>query len=459
MIMSDTDSAGVKRYIRLGQEYMAKRKAYREKVRKLRFDTIAVHGMYSVEEAFAQGQGGIIEPMFPSTSQAYRDSDELEAGLSYRIPTWCYSRIHNPTVFYLEETLSLLEAYGCLFDASAFCTASGMAAIRQAVEPLLAPNETHEQEINFVASAQVYGGTFQLFNVRMKERGAKVRWIARPWETREWEKLVDKQTRFLYTEMPSNPQQACSDLQALAELAHRFQIPLIVDSTVATPVLLRPLQHGADIVVQSLTKTIGSGGAAIGGAVIARQELVSRHLSAEARADYAVWLKLWPGRDSGACLSPYSAFYFLNEVRTLRIKVEWFSQNTLAVADFLARHPKVETVDYLGLKNHKQHGLASRYLRMVDTERPVFGHLLSFTVKGSAQDTRRFFDRLQMIFRATDLGRIKSVATIPAISTHQQQGEEGRRLAGIPATMVRLCVGGEHPDDIIKDLDQALNII
>ncbi len=454
--MSNSDSAGVKRYIKKGQEAMARRKAYREQVRKMRFDTIAVHGMYSVEEAFAQGQGGIIEPLFPSTSQAYRDSDEMEAGLSYRIPTWCYSRIHNPTIYFLEETLSLLEAYGCPFDASAFCTSSGMAAIKQAVEPLLALDEASREEINFVSSAQVYGGTFQLFNVRMKERGAHVRWVSQPWHIEEWEKLVDTQTRFLYTEMPSNPQQACSDLQALAKLAHAFNIPLIVDSTIATPALLRPLAHGADIVVQSLTKTIGSSGAAIGGAVIARHDLTSRHLAAEARADYAVWLKLWPARDSGPCMSPYSAFYLLNDLRTLRIKVEWFSQNTVAVADFLAGHRRVEKVDYLGLKSHPLHELASRYMRMVDSDRPLFGHLLSFTIKGSAGDARRFFDKLQRIYRATDLGRIKSVATIPAISTHQQQGDEGRRLAGIPATMVRLCVGGEHPDDIIKDLDQAL---
>jgi O-acetylhomoserine/O-acetylserine sulfhydrylase-like pyridoxal-dependent enzyme len=418
-----------------------------------------VHGMYSVEEAFAQGQGGVIEPLFPSTSQGYRDSDEMEAGLSYQIPTWCYSRIHNPTIFYLEETISLLEAYGCPYDASAFCTSSGMAAIKQAVEPLLVLNEGHTEEVNFVSSAQVYGGTFQLFNVRLKERGAKVRWVSHPWEIEQWEKLIDSHTRFIYTEMPSNPQLACSDLEALAKLAHSFGIPLIVDSTIATPALLRPLAHGADIVVQSLTKTIGSSGAAIGGAVIARHDLTSRNLAAEAKADYAVWLKLWPARDSGPCMSPYSAFFFLNDLRTLRIKVEWFSQNTMAVAEFLALHPKVEKVDYLGLPNHPLHALAVRYLRMVDSDRPQFGHLMSFNIKGSAQDTRLFFDNLQRIFRATDLGRIKSVATIPAISTHQQQGDEGRRLAEIPANMVRLCVGGEHHDDIIKDLDQALHKI
>jgi O-acetylhomoserine/O-acetylserine sulfhydrylase-like pyridoxal-dependent enzyme len=457
--MSDSASPGVERYVKIGQEYLAQRSELRAAMRRARFDTIAVHGMYSVEEAFRSGQGGIIEPIFPSTSQGYRDSDEMEAGLSYRIPTWCYSRIINPTNSYLEDTLSLLEAYGCPFDASAFCTSSGMAAIKQAVEPLLVLPEKGGEEVNFVSSAQVYGGTFQLFNVRLKERGAMVRWVAKPWENEEWEKLVDERTRFLYTEMPSNPQQACSDLQALARLAKRFQIPLIVDSTIATPALMRPLAHGADVVVHSLTKTIGSGGASLGGAIIARHAITSRHLAAEATADYATWLKLWPGRDSGPCMSPYSAFFFLNELRTLRLKVEKFSENTVAVAEFLAGHPRIETVDYLGLKGHRLHALAARYMHLADSDRPMFGHLMSFTIQGHAADARRFFDALQRIFRATDLGRIKSVATIPAISTHSQQGEEGRRLAGIPPTMVRLCVGGEHPDDIIADLDQALKKI
>lgn len=454
--MNEKPSAGVERHVRLGQEYLARRQELRQAMRRARFDTIAVHGMYSVEEAFRQGQGGIIEPIFPSTSQAYRDSDEMEAGLAYRIPTWCYSRIINPTNNYLEDTLSLLEAYGCPFDASAFCTSSGMAAIKQTVEPLLALPEGGGEEVNFVSSAQVYGGTFQLFSVRLRERRAMVRWVSRPWENGEWEKLVDERTRFLYTEMPSNPQQACSDLEALAKLAHRFQVPLIVDSTIATPALMRPLLHGADVVVHSLTKTIGSGGASLGGAIIARHGLVSRHLADEAKADYATWLKLWPGRDSGPCLSPYSSFFFLNDLRTLRIKVKHFSESTMAVARYLAGHAKVESVDYLGLANHPLHALAARYMRLVDSDQPLFGHLMSFTIRGGAADARGFFDRLQRIFRATDLGRIKSVATIPAISTHSQQGEEGRRLAGIPPTMVRLCVGGEHPDDIISDLEQAL---
>jgi O-acetylhomoserine/O-acetylserine sulfhydrylase-like pyridoxal-dependent enzyme len=219
---------------------------------------------------------------------------------------------------------------------------------------------------------------------------------------------------------------------------------------------MRPLQHGADVVVHSLTKTIGAGGFTIGGAVIARHGLTSRHLPDEVRADYATWLKLWPFRDSGPCMSPHSAFFLLNELRTLRIKVERMSANTMEVARYLASHPKVEEVDYLGLPGHPLHPCASRYLRMVDSDEPTFGHLMSFTIKGSAAETRTFFDALKRIYRATDLGRIKSVATIPAISTHCQQGEEGRRLAGILPTMVRLCVGAEHPADVIADLDQAL---
>jgi len=452
-------SEGLKRYIEEANEYLEKRKIQRDKVRRMKFDTIAVHGMYSVEEALDKGQGGVIEPIFPSTSQAYRDSDEMEAALAYLIPTWCYSRIHNPTVFYLEETLSLLESYDCSEDASALCTASGMAAIKQAIEPLLAQSEGDGEDINFVSAAQVYGGTFQLFNVRMRERGVFVRWVTEPWKIEEWESRIDSNTRFLYAEMPSNPQQVCVDIRALAELAHSYDIPLIVDSTVATPALLRPLQHGADIVIHSLTKTVGSGGGTIGGVIIARHNIVSKNLSDEAKKDYATWLKLWPFRDSGPCMSPYSAFFLLNELRTLRIKVQWFSYNAMKVAEFLAQHPKIERVDYLGLPQHPLHTLASRYMKLVDSNESAFGHLMSFNIKGSGIDTKKFLDSLKLVFRASDLGRVKSLATIPAISTHQQQGEEGRKLAGIPSNMVRLCVGGEHPDDIIEDLDQALRMI
>ena len=201
------------------------------------------------------------------------------------------------------------------------------------------------------------------------------------------------------------------------------------------------------------------------GAVIARRDLVSSINNPEMKKDFALYVKYLPNRDYGPNLHPMQAILTLNDMRTLRSKMDMLSRNTMKVAEFLHGHPVIDSVQYLGLPNHPLHELASRYMWLVDAEddelyrKPVnrYGHLMSFQVKGGPEAARKVFDGLQRIWRATDLGRIKSVATIPAISTHQQQGEAGRCLANIPPDMVRLCVGGEHPDDIIADLDQALH--
>ncbi len=461
------NSPGVARYVAAAQEMARQRAEDLAAIRACRFDTMAVHGLYTVREALENNQGAIIEPVYLSSSQAYRDSDEMEAALSYQIPTWCYSRIANPSLYYLEQTLALLEAYGTDIETSCCSTSSGMAAIASATEPFLAVDPKHAgRRVNFVSTCQVYGGTFQQFNVRkMQERNIECRWIVNSADLAEWESKIDDDTRFLYGEMPSNPGQAFFDLRAVAEVAHSRGLPLIIDSTVATPALLRPIVHGADIVVQSVTKTMTSSGFGIAGAVIARKNLVSRHASDEAKSDFGTYLKLLPNRDHGPNLSPMNAILSLNDLRTLRSKVDLFSRSTMQVAEFLASHRMVESVQYLGLPDHPLHALASKYLFLVDSEYdaqyrcPVnrYGHLMSFCVKGGAPAARRMFDAMQRIWRATDLGRVKSVATIPAISTHQQQGEEGRSLAGIPGNLVRLCVGAEHPDDIIADLAQALD--
>jgi O-acetylhomoserine/O-acetylserine sulfhydrylase-like pyridoxal-dependent enzyme len=362
--------------------------------------------------------------------------------------------------------MALLEAYGFDGDTSCCSTSSGMAAIMTAVHPFLTHTGNDAfQKRNFVATAQCYGGTFQHFTMRLQhERNIECRWVLDPTDLDEWASKIDENTRFLYGELPSNPQQGFFDIKAVADLAHSHEIPLICDSTVATPALLRPICHGADIVVQSATKTLTTSGFGLCGAVIARKNLVSKFSEDALKEDFALNVKYLTNRDFGPNLHPMQAIMTLNDMRTLRSKVDMMSRSTMQVAQYLERHPKVESVQYLGLPNHPLHDLASRYMWLVDAEhdqqygRPVnrYGHLMSFCVKGGAEDTRKFFDGLQRIWRATDLGRIKSVATIPAISTHQQQGEEGRELAGIPANMVRLCVGGEHPHDIIADLDQAL---
>jgi len=457
----------VQKYVDKAKKKLAERDRYiREEVKKWRFDTIAVHGTYSVQEAIENNHGAIIEPILLSSAQAYRDSDEMEAAQTYQIPTWAYTRIHNPSVGYLEDTLALLEGYGVEGETSCFVTASGMAAISAAVHPLLARLAGKASEpINFVASCHVYGGTFQLFNVRrMQEQGIECRWVADPNNADEWASKIDKHTRFLYGELPSNPGLSFFDLKKIVDVAHQHGIPFIADATVATPALMRPIAHGADIVVHSVTKTMTSGGLTIAGAVISRKNIVSNIANDVMKADFANYCKLWPNRDSGASLSPLHAILTLNEIRTLRTRIDVLSQSAMKVAKYLEKHPAVAKVNYLGLESHALNKVAAKYLWLVDAEhdeqygKPVnrFGHLLSFIPKGGVPAARKVLDGLKRIWRATDLGRIKSIATIPSISTHQQMGEESRSLAAISPDLIRLSVGAEHPDDVINDLDQAL---
>ncbi len=461
--------SGIDHYLKAAERSARWHEEYRKEMKKCRFDTIAVHGIYSMQEALDFNQGSIIEPIYMSTSQGYRDSDEMEAALSYRIPTWCYARIANPSIYYLEGVLALLEGYGADVETSCIVTSSGMSAIQTAVDPFLLPDPNQPQRpINFVATAQVYGGTFQQFAVRKeKERGIIWRKVVNYYDISEWERQIDENTRFLYGELPSNPVQTFFDLQAVINLAHKNGIPMIVDSTVATPALLRPITLGADIVVQSVSKTLGTSGFGIAGAVTSRKNLVSNVDNPEMKADFAIYAKTLPNRDNGPNISPINAILALNDIRTLRSRVDNQSRATLTVAQYLSQHRHIEQVDYLGLQSHPLHGVASSYLWLVDAEhdeqygKPVnrYGHLLSFRVKGGAQAARAVFDTFKRIWRATDLGRIKSVATIPAISTHAQQGDESRKIADIPPNLIRLCVGAEHPDDIINDLDQALAIL
>jgi O-acetylhomoserine/O-acetylserine sulfhydrylase-like pyridoxal-dependent enzyme len=459
---------GVRKYVERAAKLIAEREADLARMKTMKFDTLSVHGLYSMEEALNRNQGALIEPLYLSSSQGYRDADELEAALGYLIPTWCYTRIANPTTYYLEWMLALLEGYRTGSDASCLVTASGMSAIMSAVDPFLVKQKDGPERINFVSSIQVYGGTFQHFSVRKaKERGIECRWVLHPEDMEEWRSKIDEDTRFLYMEAPSNPQQSFCDVKALAGLAHSWGIPVIFDATCATPALMRPIAHGVDVVVHSLTKSITSGGLAIGGALISRKPIVTkvRHDDPRFKESFAEYVKFWPFRDNGPSAAPFNALFALNDLRTLRSKMDLVSRNCQKVAEFLQTHPKVYQVDYLGLPSYHLHAIAKKYMKLVDSgEAPGnevnrYGHLMSFRVDGPPANARKAFDAFKIIYRATDLGRIKSIATIPAISTHFQQGEEARRLADIPPQLIRLCVGGEHPDDIIADLDQALKSI
>ncbi len=456
---------GVEMYVQRGAQMIAAEAAERSRMRQMKFDTIAVRGIYGLQAALAN-QGSLQEPGYFSPAQAFENSDHMEAALAYLMPSWTYSRIANPTVHYLEETLALLESYGLDVEASACATGSGAAAVFMATNPFLTLSEQGQnrpERMNFVACARLYGGSFMLFQQRYGvERGVDVRWVRDPLDLDEWASKIDENTRFVYGEMPSNPGLAVFDIARLAELAHSHEIPLIVDSTVATPALMRPLLHGADIVVHSVSKSMATSGFAIAGALVARHAITSKFGPDELRQNFAAYVKLLPFRDYGPSLSPFNALMTLNDLRTLRLRMDAGSRSAMQVARFLLQHPGVEAVNYPGLESTAEYGVASRYMWLVDAEEdyggPVnrYSTLMGFTVRGGHAAARRVFDRLQLVWRATDLGRIKTIATIPSISTHQQQGEAGRALAALPDNLIRLSIGGEHPADIIADLDQAL---
>lgn len=460
-------SPGVQAYIQRGEAVAASEAARRATMRRKKFDTIAVHGIYDMQAALAN-QGSINEPLSLSPAQHFENSDHLEAALAGLMPAWVYTRISNPTLHYLEETLALLEGYGYAGETSAFVTSSGMSAIFMATSPFLtqtAGARNGTQPPNIVATARCYGGTFMLFSERYgKDHGVDVRWVRDPLNLEEWAARIDADTRFVYAEMPSNPSLSVVDIAALAELAHSHGLPFIIDATVATPALLRPLCHGADIVVHSVSKSMACSGFAIAGALVARHDLTSRVGPDDLRANFALYARMLPGRDYGPALSPVNAMMVLNDLRTLRQRMDAMSRSALLVAEFLAQHPQVEQVAYPGLPGAPGFDLAQRYCWLADSAddygAPVnrYGHLLSFTVRGGAAAARAVYDRLHLVWRATDLGRIKSVATIPAISTHQQQGASGRDLASVPDNLIRLSVGGEHPADVIDDLAQALTL-
>jgi O-acetylhomoserine/O-acetylserine sulfhydrylase-like pyridoxal-dependent enzyme len=462
--MSSQPSAGVRKYIAEAEKMLAIRRQEWLAAKKLRFDTLAVHGLYTAREAIERNQGAIIEPIYASSGQAYRDSDEMEAAQAGLIPTWAYVRIHNPTLGYLEDTLALLESYGLDGDFGATVYSSGMACIENVTDTLLV--KKGNDPINFVATCRIYGGSYQQFNVRkMQERGIEVRWIVDSMNMDEWKSKIDRNTRFLYGELPSNPGLAFFDLAKPIALAHEHGIPFIADSTIATPALLRPLAFGADLVIHSVTKIMSASGTGSAGAVICRKPIVSNVDNEGMKADFCRYLHEYPHRDQGGCLHPTQALGSLSDIRTLRLRVDAWSQSAMKIARFLVKHPAVEAVNYLGLEDHPLHAIASKYLWLVDAEhddrygKPVnrYGHLLSFRVKGGRETARKVFDRLERIMRVTDLGRVKSIATIPAISTHLQQGEESRKMASIPQDLIRLSVGAEHPDDLIADLDRALS--
>jgi O-acetylhomoserine (thiol)-lyase len=370
-----------------------------------------------------------------------------------------YTRIMNPTQSVLEERVAALEG-----GIAALALASGQAAITYAIQTIAEAGD------NIVSSSALYGGTYNLFAHTFPQFGIETR-FADYKNPASFEPLIDAKTKAVYVESLGNPQGNITDIAAIAAVAHKHGVPLIVDNTVPSPYLWRPIEHGADIVVQSLTKYLGGHGNSIGGAIIDSGKFpwaehkarfkrlnepdVSYHgvvyTEALGPAAFIGRARVVPLRNTGAAISPFNAFLILQGIETLALRMDRISDNALAVAQHLKKHPKVKWVNYAGLPDHPDHALVKKYLR----DGKASG-LLTFGVDGGREGGARFLDALQLFTRLVNIGDVRSLATHPASTTHRQLNPEELAKSGVTEDTVRLCVGIEHIDDLRADLDQSL---
>ncbi|RMX07279.1 aminotransferase class I/II-fold pyridoxal phosphate-dependent enzyme [Allofranklinella schreckenbergeri] len=421
---------------------------------KWKLPTIAVHGGYTPEPTTKS----VAVPIYQTVAYAF-DSAQHGADLfDLKVPGNIYTRIMNPTTDVLEKRLAALEG-----GVGALALASGQAAVTYAIQTIAEAGD------NIVSASALYGGTYNLFAHTLPQYGIATR-FADTRDLRSFEGLFDERTKAVYVESIGNPLGNVTDIAAVADIAHRHGVPLIVDNTVATPYLLRPFEHGADIVVHSLTKYLGGHGNSLGGAIVdsgrfpwaehkarfkrLNEPDVSYHgvvyTEALGAAAYIARARVVPLRNMGAAISPFNAWQILQGIETLALRMDCINRNSLAIAQFLQNHPKVQWVSYAALPEHPDHALAQRYLG---------GHgsgVLTFGVQGGRAAGERLLDALQLFTRLVNIGDTRSLATHPASTTHRQLSPEELAKAGVKEETVRLSIGIEHVDDLIADLDQAL---
>ena len=417
-------------------------------------ETLAVHGGYRPDPTTR----AVAVPIYQTVAYAFDDTQHGADLFDLKVAGNIYSRIMNPTNDVLEKRMAALEG-----GVGALAVASGMAAITYAIQTVAEAGD------NIVSVAKLYGGTYNLLAHTLPRMGIQTRFAAHD-DITALEALIDARTKAVFCESIGNPAGNIVDIAALAEAAHRHGVPLIVDNTVATPMLCRPFEHGADIVVHSLTKYIGGHGTSIGGIVIdsgtfpwadnkERFALLNTpdpsyhgvtYTEAFGPAAFIGRCRVVPLRNTGAALSPFNAFLILQGLETLALRMERHTENALKVAHYLQAHEQVAWVKYAGLPDHPEHELAQRYTG----GKPA--SILSFGIKGGQAAGARFIDALQLVVRLVNIGDAKSLACHPASTTHRQLNDEELEKAGVPRDMVRLSIGIEHSDDIIADLAQAL---
>jgi O-acetylhomoserine (thiol)-lyase len=423
----------------------------------MRRETIAIHGGYEVEPTTK----AVAVPIYQTVAYAFDSADHGAALFNLEVEGFRYSRISNPTTEVLERRVTALEG-----GLSGLCTSSGQAALNYAALNLA------ELGSNLVSVPQLYGTTYTLFAHVLPSQGVQVRFAASD-SAEDIAKLIDDKTRGVYCESVGNPAGNICDIEALAGVAHDHGIPLVVDNTVPTPILLRPIEYGADIVVHSLTKFLGGHGTTLGGMIIDsgrfpwneyadRFPLFSRpdpsyhgmvYVDHFKEAAYIGRCRAVYQRNTGAVLSPLSAFLLLQGVETVALRVERHVENGRRVAEFLRDDPRVDWVNYAGFPDSPHYALARKYLGGRGCS------LLTFGIKGGFKAGKKFYDALNLFRRLVNLGDAKSLACHPASTTHRQLSAEEQLKAGVSPEMIRLSVGIEHIDDILADLDQALDAI
>ncbi len=420
--------------------------------RTLGFNTRSLHHGYQPDPT----TGARAVPIYQSTSFVFKDSDHAARLFALQEFGNIYSRIMNPTNDVLEQRVASLEN-----GVAGLATASGQAAQFLTVNGLLEAGD------EMVAATTLYGGTYTQFDVSFRRMGYQTVFVE-PDDPENFRKAITKKTRCLYAETISNPRGNVVDIEAVAKIAHEHNLPLVIDNTFATPYLCRPIDHGADIVVHSLTKFMGGHGNSIGGMIVdggkfdwkkgpfpqINQPSPAYHgmniADVFGPIAFIIRARVEALRDLGPCLSPFNAFLFLQGIETLGLRMDRHVFNALAVAKFLQGRPDVAWVKYPGLPDSPYHALAKKYLPK------GAGAVFSFGIKGGAEAGKKFVDHLKVFSHLANVGDARSLVIHPASTTHQQLNAAQQKAAGVEPDMIRLSVGLEDLDDLQWDLDQAL---
>ena len=397
-------------------------------------------------------------PIYQTTSYVFRNSAHAAARFGLQDPGNIYGRLTNPTQSVFEERVAALEG-----GVAALAVASGAAAIAYAFQNITRAGE------HIVAAETIYGGTYNLLANPLPTYGVTATFVD-PSDVATFERAVRPETRAIFIETLGNPNSNVIDIEAVAAVAHRHGIPLIVDNTFGTPYLIRPIEHGADIVVHSATKFIGGHGTSQGGVIVdsGRFDWAAsgkfpqlsepdpsyhgvRFTEAAGAAAYAVRIRAILLRDTGAALSPFNAFILLQGLETLSLRVERHVQNALKVVEYLSHHPGVVRVNHPALPGHPDHALYERYFPQGG------GSIFTFEIRGGQEEAHRFIDSLEIFSLLANVADVKSLVIHPATTTHSQLSPEELAAQGITPATVRLSVGTEHVDDLIADIEQALD--